>query len=270
MINQPAVCPRKIEIAVLAIILTLGIFLRLPAHTFESGEPLHSIALLHLNPGFTQTGFDEGLYRSYVNGLSQGGISSYPDIVESYLEIQKRLHGSILPPVRFLFIFSAYLWHSIFGCEALDALHDVAAFFNVLTLGLATLFVWRMRGLKWALGIAAFMAFAPTQIHMSQHALVDGFFTFWALLSLWLFWENLQAPRNWRWLVPLVIALALLVLTKENAFFVWVALLVLIVANRWLQFGSVTRELVVGVILGPLLGVVILIFLAGGVDDQDK
>lgn len=266
MINQPAARPRKIDIAILALILVAGIFLRIPAQTFAPGESLHSITVLHPNPGFTQIGFDEGLYRSYVNALSQGGITSYPDIVESYLEIQKKLPGSILPPVRFLYIFSAYLWHSIFGCEALDALRDVAAFFNVLTLGLATLFSWRMRGLKWAVGVAALMALAPTQIHMSQHALVDGFFTFWALLSLWLFWENLQAPRNWRWLVPLVIALALLVLTKENAVFVWVALLVLIVANRWLQFGTVTRELIVAVILGPILGVVVLVFLAGGVD----
>jgi 4-amino-4-deoxy-L-arabinose transferase-like glycosyltransferase len=101
---------------------------------------------------------------------------------------------------------------------------------------------------------------------MSQHALVDGFFTFWATLVLWLFWENLQAPRDWRWLVGYIIALALLVLTKENSFFVWVALVALLITNRWLQFGTVTRELVIATILGPLLGVVVLIFLAGGID----
>jgi 4-amino-4-deoxy-L-arabinose transferase-like glycosyltransferase len=100
---------------------------------------------------------------------------------------------------------------------------------------------------------------------MSQHALVDGFFTFWALLCLWLFWENLQAPRDWRWLVAYVVGLALLVLTKENSFFVWIALLTLIAANHWLRFGTVTRELVIATVLGPLLGVVILIFLAGGI-----
>jgi 4-amino-4-deoxy-L-arabinose transferase-like glycosyltransferase len=101
---------------------------------------------------------------------------------------------------------------------------------------------------------------------MSQHALVDGFFTFWATLALWLFWENLQTPRDWRWLVGYIIALALLVLTKENSFFVWIALVVLLIANRWLQFGTVARELVIATILGPLLGVVVLIFLAGGID----
>jgi len=100
---------------------------------------------------------------------------------------------------------------------------------------------------------------------MSQHALVDGFFTFWALLALWLLWENLNKPRDWRWLVAYIIALSLLVLTKENSFFVWIALVVLIVINRWLQFGTVTRDLLVATIIGPFLGAVILVFLAGGI-----
>jgi 4-amino-4-deoxy-L-arabinose transferase-like glycosyltransferase len=111
------------------------------------------------------------------------------------------------------------------------------------------------------------MAFAPTQIHMSQHALIDGFFAFWALLCLWLLWENLHAPRDWRWLVAYAVALALLVITKENSFFVWLALVVLVLANRWLKFGAVTRELLLVTIAGPLFGVVILVFLAGGLDN---
>jgi 4-amino-4-deoxy-L-arabinose transferase-like glycosyltransferase len=257
---------RKIDIVALAIVLALGIFLRLPPHPFAPGGPLQSIAALHPNPAFAQIGFDEGLYRQYVNALINHGITSYPDIVEGYIDVQKKLPGSILPPVRFLYIFAAYLWHLLFGSEALDALYQVAAFFSMLTLVLATLFAWRLRGSTWALGTAALMAFAPTQIHMSQHALVDGFFTFWALLCLWLLWENLRAPRDWRSLVPYLFSLSLLVLTKENSFFVWTAMVVLIVVNRWLQFGTVTRELLIATIVGPLLGVVVLIFLAGGVD----
>jgi 4-amino-4-deoxy-L-arabinose transferase-like glycosyltransferase len=256
---------RKINIFSLAIILALGIFLRLPPHAFEASGPLHSIAALHPNPAYMRMGFDEGLYRDYVNALVDEGITSYPNIVEGYTTAQSELTGAILPPVRFLYIFAAYVWHSVFGCEALEALYQVAAFFSILTLVLATIFAWRLRGSAWALAIAALMAFAPTQIHMSQHALVDGFFSFWALLSLWLLWENLRAPRDWRWLTAYVLALSLLVLTKENSFFVWIALVVLIVTKRWLQFGTATRELVVATGLGPLLGVVVLIFLAGGV-----
>jgi len=255
---------RKIDIFALAIILAFGIFLRIPPHAFSPRNPLHSIAALHPQPACTQIGFDEVLYRRYVNALVKDGITSYPDLVEAYIAEQNELPYAILPPVRFLYLFSSYVWHSLFGGESLEALRSVAAFFSVLTLGLAVIFAWRLRGSKWALGVGALMAFAPTQIHMSQHALIDGVFTFWALLCLWLLWENLRAPHDWRWLVAYGLALALLVITKENSFFLWIALVVLFLTNRWLQFGTVTRELLLGTIAGPLLGVVILVFLAGG------
>jgi len=250
----------------LSIVFVVGIFLRVTPLAFAPDAPLHFLAALHPQPAWSKVGFDEGLYREYVNTLDKVGLSAYPDIVEGYIDVQKDLPGSILPPTRFLYIFSAYVWHSIFGSEALAALHQVASFFSILTLTLVTLFTWRLRGSAWAIAVAALMAVAPTQLHMSQHALVDGFFTFWATLVVWLFWENLQAPRDWRSLVLYVSALALLVLTKENSFFVWIALLALIITNRWLHFGVVTRELVIATFLGPLLGVVTLIFLAGGID----
>ena len=264
MMTETQPRPRQIDIVILAFILALGIFFRLPSHAFSSGGPLHSLAALHPQPAFTQTGFDEGLYQQYVNALVKDGITSYPDMIEAYIATQNRLPNAILPPVRFFYIFSAYLWHSLFGCETLEALRSVAAFFSVLTLGLSMVFAWRVRGPTWALGVVALMAFAPTQLHMSQHALIDGFFAFWALLCLWLLWENLRAPRDWRWLISYALALALLVITKENSVFVWLALVVLILASRWLKFGTVTHELLLVTIAGPLLGVVILVFLAGG------
>lgn len=276
---------RRINIVLLVIIFVAGIFLRIPPQAFSSGAELHFLEPLHPQPAWRKIGFDEALYREYVNALSKAGITSYPDIVAEYIDVQKKLPGSILPPLRFLYIFTAYLWHSIFGTEALEALHQVAALFNMLTLVLVTLFVWRIRGPIWATAIAALMAVAPTQLHMSQHALVDGFFTFWATLVLWLLWENLQrtssgkegseatpadelkrVPANWPWLACYVGALALLVITKENSFFVWVAVVALLITNRWLHFGTVSRELVIATFVGPLLGVVILIFLAGGID----
>jgi 4-amino-4-deoxy-L-arabinose transferase-like glycosyltransferase len=255
----------KIDIVFLAIILAVGIFLRLPPELFTATGPLHPIARLHPQPAFNSIGFDENLYREYVDGLTKGGLGAYPQIVDEYIEHQKTLTGSILPPVRFLYIFTASVWRSVFGCDALTALHQVAAFFSMLTLCLAAVFAWRLRGSLWMLATTALVAVAPTQIHMSQHALVDGFFAFWALLTLWLLWENLRAPRDWRWLAAYVLSLSLLVLTKENSAFVWFGCVVLIVTNRWLQFGIVTREVLIATILGPLLGVVVLIFLAGGI-----
>ncbi|HEY5035902.1 MAG TPA: hypothetical protein VII74_02080, partial [Chthoniobacterales bacterium] len=88
---------------------------------------------------------------------------------------------------------------------------------------------------------------------------------FWALLALWLLWENLQTPGRWQLLAAYTVSLALLVLTKENSFFVWIGLIALLATNRWLRFGEVNREVILATLLGPLLGVVALIFLTGGI-----
>jgi 4-amino-4-deoxy-L-arabinose transferase-like glycosyltransferase len=124
-------------------------------------------------------------------------------------------------------------------------------------------FALRMGGLQMATLVGALMAFAPTQIHMSQHALIDGFFAFWATLSLWLLWENLRQPDERRWLVALAGALALLVLAKENAMFAYIGLVGLLAANYWLRFGQVTRLLLATMFVGPLLGVALLVNLCG-------
>jgi hypothetical protein len=259
----------KLVLIGLCLVLLIGIFLRLPPSAFERNGPLRFAAPLHpVQKWYTLqwVGIDEELYRGYVDELSQKGITHYPDIILHYIEKQVTLPGSILPPVRFLYIFAAYIWHTLFGSAPMDALKDVASFFSILTLGLAALIGWRLRGPAWSLGLAALIAFAPTQVHMSQHALVDGFFTFWAMLTIWLLWENLQAPGRWPWLIGYVVSLCLLTLTKENAFFVWIAIVAVLFANRWFGYGTVTAELLFATVIGPLLGVVTLVLLAGGFD----
>jgi 4-amino-4-deoxy-L-arabinose transferase-like glycosyltransferase len=256
---------RKIVIVFLTIILALGIFLRLPPSLFQKpAGPLRSLVVLHPQPASQQLGFDEGLYRDYTDKLIRFGLISYPEIIERYREKQQTLTGSILSPVRFLYICFAYLWHQLFGSETLSCLKNVSAVFSMFTLLLATLFAARLGGFRYAIGVGALMAFAPTQLHMSQHALVDGFFTFWAMLVLWSLWENLRTPQNWRWLVLYTVALTAAVLTKENAFFVWVAVVAILIADHWLKFGTVTRELLLATVIGPVLGVVLLGMLAGG------
>jgi 4-amino-4-deoxy-L-arabinose transferase-like glycosyltransferase len=253
----------------LALIFAVGVFLRLPPGLFDDNGPLHSLAALHPNPKWHEmrlVGVDEELYRGYVEQVSEKGLTHYPDIILGYIEKQLKLPGSILPPVRFLYIFAGYLWHSIFRTEALSSLKGVASLASILTLAMAAALAWRMRGPVWSLAVMALVAFAPTQIHMSQHALVDGFFTFWALLTIWMLWENLQSPRHWGWLAGYTLALTFLVLTKENSFFVWIAIVLVLVANRWLRYGTVSAELLIATVLGPILGLTVLIFLAGGAD----
>ena len=64
---------RKIDIFLLAIIFIVGIFLRIAPQAFSSGASLHSVAPFHPRPAFDQIGFDENLYRQYVNHLAKIG-----------------------------------------------------------------------------------------------------------------------------------------------------------------------------------------------------
>jgi 4-amino-4-deoxy-L-arabinose transferase-like glycosyltransferase len=217
--------------------------------------------------GFKGIGFDENLYRGYVNALSQHGLTAYPRLAEAYIEKQQQLPSAILPPTRFLYIFSGYAWRGISGVDSLLALHQVSCFFTILSLALTAVFVYRASG-EWPMvGALALMAFAPTQLHMAQHALIDGFFAFWALLCLWALWECLRHPNHGGWLTLLGLSLALMVTTKENAAFVYVALGGLVIANRWAAFGTVTPRLLLVMVAGPLAGLALLTNLAGGVSN---
>src|SRR4051794_9893306 len=231
------------------LVAILGIFLR-----------------VYPSAGFTGLGYDEGLYRGYVTDLINHGVTSYPDFAEHYVETQTKLPAVILPPTRFLYIFSAYLWHQVTGADALLSLHRISCLFSILLMFAAGAFTWRLAGPVWALGVLALMSCAPTQIHMAQHALIDGFFAFWATLCLWLLWENLCRPNDPVRLSLFGASLALMVLTKENAFFAYIGLLALLGANRWLRFGTITRPLLLVAVAGPLLGLVTLIFLCGSAE----
>jgi 4-amino-4-deoxy-L-arabinose transferase-like glycosyltransferase len=251
---------------VLCLALFFGVILRLPSSLFSEGEPLHWIEIIHPQAGFKGVGFDEALYRGYVDDLIRYGISSYPDLAEHYVEVQSRLPGAILPPTRFLYVFSAYLWHRVFGTSALGSLHNISSLFSIMLLFLATAFTWRLGGCRMAVWVTALMSCAPTQIHMAQHALIDGFFAFWATLSLWLLWENLRRPNSAPWLIPYTLSLTLLVLTKENALFAYAGLVAVLATNRWLRSGTITPVVLGLTVIGPLAGIVILVFLCGGAD----
>lgn len=256
----------KPRLIVLAIVLAIGVFLRLPPELFQPNTgPLQTLEALHPRPDDQKGGYDERLYEAYAKAIGTTGLTSYPDIVRKYIEKQKTLAGSILPPLRFLYIFLAYLYHALFGTPERTALHYLSSIFSMLTLLLSAIFTSRLGRSNYTLGVTALVAVAPTQLHMSQHGLIDGFFTFWALLALWSLWETLRSPRDWRWLALYVFALCACVITKENAFFVCVAFIGIIAANRWLAFGVVTRETIIATVLGPLLGAAILFILAGGI-----
>jgi len=254
--------PLRVWLA-LAAILALGITLRcLPWH------------------GFQWVGFDENLYKAYVEKVDAMGVGAYPEIAQEYVVRQRATEKAFLPPTRFLYIFCAATWRAAFYGDApatrvetledvdrnptLRSLRGVSALFTCLTLLVAAVFARRLAGDRAMLAVTALLACAPTQLHMSQHGLIDGFFAFWALTALWLLWENLQAPHDSRWLAAYTGTLALMVLTKENAAFVTAALCVTIGVAHAAKWGRVTGKLLLCTVLGPAVGLAALVTLAGG------
>lgn len=264
--NPTVVAHRNLWIAIV-VIAFLGILLRVVP-----------------SAGFKGVGFDESLYRSYVQMLDKKGLSNYADLTEVYILDQRKTDTvTKLPPTRFLYIFSGWLWkRAEFGSAApldlhhsenierdpaLVSLHRISCMFSILFMLVAGVAAWRMFDPKTGLGVLALVAFAPVQIHMGQHALIDGFFAFWATLCLWALWENLRSPEHPGWLTLYGASLALMVMTKENSFFVFCALCGVIIANRWGKWGTVTPKLLLITVAGPLAGVTALVTLAGGVQN---
>jgi hypothetical protein len=265
LVPPPAPRTSRFLVVTLALVLLAGCFLRVPDYVFApENSVLHWLAPLHPTPKFKIFGFDERLYRGYVSVLILNGMGAYPEMARHYVQQMQGTAAAILPPTRFSYIGAAYIWHSIWGTGPLKSLCAISSLCSLLLLGLSACFAWRLGGGRMALCVTALMAFAPTQIHMSQHALIDGVFAFWATLSLWLLWENLQRPNRWPWLLAYCLALAVMVLTKENAMFAHIGILVLLAANYWLRFGRLTVSLCIASVVGPMLGVVILMTLCGG------
>ena len=91
----PELRRRKIDLILLALVVALGIFLRLPPTVFAgSANPLHAAEFLHPKPKMESVGFDESLYTEYVHKLATLGLSAYPLIVQDYVERQERLQRS--------------------------------------------------------------------------------------------------------------------------------------------------------------------------------
>jgi len=145
------------------LVAILGIFLR-----------------VYPSAGFTGLGYDEGLYRGYVTDLINHGVTSYP-ILRSTTSRSKET-ADRHPAADAFFTYSRLplapdYWSRrapFTASRLLSVQHPLNVRRRRICLHLA--------GPVRALGVFALMSCAPTQIHMAQHALIDGFFAFWATL----------------------------------------------------------------------------------------
>jgi len=210
---------------------------------------------------------DEHYYITDVTMVKIVGPSQYAAIVESYVKTQSQSDIVVLPPTRCMFILAGWAWDALFHSGVMMSLRYVAATFSCLCFLLSGWFAFRLGGMRYALTVGALMAVAPMELVMAHRELMDGVFGFWALLTLYLLWENLQRPGRLGWLAAYAGAIAFLVLTKENAFFVAVALGGLICTTALfpkLNLGKASWSTVAATAIGGLLGIGVLISISGG------
>jgi len=198
----------RLEVAGALIILIAGLALRL--------LPFFGVP--------DQLTLDENLYITNVKMVKMVGPFEYSALVQTYVERQAKMDMVMLPPTRCVYIMLGWAWDSVFHSGPRMSLRYVAAIFSVLSFLLSGLFAFRLGGTRLGLTVAALMAVAPLELVMAHRELVDGVFAFWALLSLWLLWENMQRPGRLGWLAAYAGSIAVMVLTKENAFFATVAM----------------------------------------------
>jgi 4-amino-4-deoxy-L-arabinose transferase-like glycosyltransferase len=209
---------------------------------------------------------DEYLYITNVKMVKVVGPFEYAQLVQDYVRAQTKMDMVMLPPTRCVYILCGWAWDAAFHTGPQMALRHVAAIFSVLSFLLSGLFAFRLGGTRVALVVGALMAVAPLELVMAHRELVDGVFAFWALLSLWLLWENLQRPGRLGWLAAYSGAIAVMVLTKENSFFAAVGLGGIICTAAifpGLKIGKAAWSTVIATVAGGVLGALVLISLAG-------
>jgi 4-amino-4-deoxy-L-arabinose transferase-like glycosyltransferase len=252
MDNQPSSGRlTRSSLALLIVVLIAGIFLRAWPST-----------------GFHRTGFDEAIYSTYVEIAQKNGIWDYENIVRAYVQSQAKHANAFVPATRVGFLLPACVLARVTHVNPLAALHYVSLISSILLLLVATLIGYRLSsGAPHLLIFTALIAVAPLQIHLAQRSMIDGYFAFWAILSAWFLWESLQKPEQKSWVLAYGASLFVLVLTKENAAFVFLALVGVMVVFVVFRFGRASLALVLMTVIAPALAVVVLAALVGGIGE---
>jgi 4-amino-4-deoxy-L-arabinose transferase-like glycosyltransferase len=242
---------RDWKVAILLLtILSIGAFLRIyPSATYP------------------KLGSDEVDYVVYLKQIEKAGAANYGQIVRFYVQRQYERPDAIVPATRVGFLLPAYWTGKIFQLSPVSALHATACAGGILLLGIGAIWSYRLGGTWRMLAMSSLLATSALQIYLSQRALLDDYFAFFAVLAAWLAWENLQRPRHSGWLLAYSVCLAILVLTKENGAFVIFALAGMFALNRYLKIGVVTPQLIIATIAGPLLAILLLAAMIGGLGE---
>lgn len=248
----------------IALMLLAGVSMRTDLMSFRS----HAMGVDQFQQ--PKLGYDEFYHVLFVATLAQQGVTAMPSITRAYIE-EMTASGAVRKqklfyphPLRFLHPWTGSLVHRITGLDFYKSLRLVSAAASILIFALTSGLALRWFGRREALGVAALMAFAPTQLYLAQYGLAEGIFVFWAMVALGSLWESLQKPTSRFWPLLLGVAMACLILTKENAAFVNFGIGVILLLARPLGLGVVGRPLFYSAFAGGVAGILTLVWLAGG------
>lgn len=207
---------------------------------------------------------DEAIYLRYCRFMTVEGIASYPSLVRAYTFEMQRGDPVVLPPTRFLYPLVGAIVHGITGAGEHFALAGVALAAAMLTM-LASAALARAT-LPPREGVAAtlLMACAPLRLALGSKAMIDGFFGLLALVAVLAAWRALTRPGSRSALAAFGLSLAALVLTKENAAFAWLGIVVAMALAPRLGLPRPSPGMWRTAFLGPAAGLFALVLLAGG------
>ncbi len=268
---EQATLPRlkKWSVALLVVILSAGIFLRVwPSTGFRQlgdDERTQNPPVALGQKSGVWVGKDERFYSTYVAMAQKDGVWNFGNVVRAYIQSQAKRSDAIVPATRVGFLVPATIVAEITRLDPLVALRCTSLISSILLLLTTAVIGYRLGGSERMLFLTALMAVAPLQIHLAHLSLVDGYFAFWAVLCAWFLWENLQTQRQQGWLMAYGFSLFMLVLTKENAAFVFLALATVSVVFAFCKLGRVSLFLILVSVIAPTLAVLLLAWLVGGV-----
>lgn len=240
----------KFWIVAVVIVLAAGIFLR-----------------VWPSAGFKSVGVDEHEYATYVEKAARYGLKDYGRVVDEFIFEQVKRPGALVPATRIGFIWPVTALVRVSHMDPLDAARAVSSASTILLLIVSAILGYRFGGARQMLMVALLMASAPLQLYLAQRSLIDGYFTFLAVVCAWCFLESLRAPQSRAWPIAYGVSLFLLVLTKENAAFICVALLATWICFLFDRNRRPNFILPVVTVVAGAAAVVVLASLLGGLSE---
>ncbi len=216
--------------------------------------------------------FDEAYYLKFAEFHASKPLIAFAGFVEDFTKHQEDASVGIPPPTRLVYPYAGALLHNASGMSMGHSLTAISAAATSLMLILAAIWSWRMFSPGISASVSALMAVSLNQLHLSQRIMIDPVFGVITLAALWSLWELGNNSRHRRWFGLLyVFAMGALVLVKENAFFVFVAMGLLLVSRKYTK---VLPELPPNMLLVTVgtgaISFCALVFLSGGFEQFFK